>query len=269
MSPTIEAMIEAARAAGRGLMQDRARLEELRISDKGTGDFVSAADLRAEEAIRNVLTAYAPGYGFLGEEGGRSGGDDDLTWIVDPLDGTTNFLWGTPLFGMNIALARGDDVLAGVIFLPALDELYWAEKGKGAFLNGKRIHVSKRTTLAESVIAIGIPFAGKTGHPRFHAELARLTPHTMGVRRTGAGSVDMAFVASGRFDAYFERIVTPWDMAAGAVLIMEAGGVAKSADGGPLALHGTTVCAGPAALVEALITESRLAGEALAKKDAP
>lgn len=268
MSALTDAMVEAAHAAGRGLMQDRARLDELRISDKGVGDFVSAADLRAEESIRSVLMRFGPSYGFLGEEGGHTGGADDLTWIVDPLDGTTNFLWGTPLFGMNIALARGDDVLAGVIYLPALDELYVAEKGAGAFLNGKRIQVSKRTTLAESVIALGIPFAGKTGHPRFHAELARLTEHTMGIRRTGAGSVDMAFVASGRFDAYFERIVTPWDMAAGAAIIMEAGGIAKSADGGPLALHGNTVCAGPAALVDALTEQSRLAGEDLAKKDA-
>jgi myo-inositol-1(or 4)-monophosphatase len=267
MSALLDAMVAAAHAAGRGLMEDRARLDELRISDKGVGDFVSAADLRAEEAIRSVLMGFAPSYGFLGEEGGHTGGADELTWIVDPLDGTTNFLWGTPLFGMNIALARGDDVLAGVIYLPALDELYVAEKGAGAFLNGKRIHVSKRTTLAESVIAIGIPFAGKKGHPRFHAELARLTEHTMGIRRTGAGSVDMAFVASGRFDAYFERVVTPWDMAAGAAIIMEAGGIAKSADGDPLALHGNTVCAGPTALVNALIEESRLAGEDLAKKD--
>lgn len=259
MSPLLTAMIEAAHAAGRGLLEDRARLGELRVSDKGTGDFVSPADLAAEETLRKLLAEFAPHYGFFGEESGRSGGGGELTWIVDPLDGTTNFLWGGPLFGMNLALARGDDVLAGVIHLPALNETYWAEKGAGAFLNGAPIHVSGRCRLSESVIAIGIPFAGKAGHVRFHAELQRLTAHTMGIRRTGAGSVDMAFVASGRFDAYFERIVAPWDMAAGVALIAEAGGVAADADGGALKLGANSVCAGPAALVAQLIEESRLA----------
>ena len=263
MSPLLEAMIDTARLAGEGLMQDRARLHELRVRDKGKGDFVSPADLRAEETVRDALSRFAPSYGFFGEEGGRTIGADDLTWIVDPLDGTTNFLWGAPLFGVNIALARGDDVLAGVIHLPALNEMYWAEKGGGAFLNGAPIHVSERQTLIESVIAIGIPFAGKSGHARFHAEIARLTEQTMGVRRTGAGSVDMAFVASGRFDAYFERIVAPWDMAAGVAVITEAGGVAVDADGGALKLDANSVCAGPAALVARLVEESRIAGGAL------
>lgn len=267
MSPRLEAMIEAAKAAGRGLLQDRARLEELRIDDKGVGDFVSAADMRAEEALRSVLGAFAPDYGFLGEETGHTPGADELTWVVDPLDGTTNFLWGTPLFGMNIALARGDELLAGVIYLPALDELYWAEQGSGAFLNGRAIRVSSRRRLRDAVVAIGIPHAGKDGHPRFAAEIGRLTPQTVGVRRTGAGSVDMAFVASGRFDAYFERVVTPWDLAAGSILIMEAGGVALSADGDALTLAGNSVCAGPAALVQALVAESQRAALDLSQKD--
>ncbi len=263
MSPLLSAMIDAARKAGEGLMRRRAGLKDLHVDDKGRGDFVSIADFEAEDTIRKALSSFAPSYGFLGEEGGRSGGGDELTWIVDPLDGTTNFLWGTPLFGMNLALARGSDVLAAVINLPALNELYWCEKGEGAFLNGEPIHVSSRARIADSVIAVGIPHAGKAGHPRFHAEFARLTTQSMGMRRTGAGSVDMSFVASGRFDAYFERVVTPWDMAAGAALIIEAGGVAKSADGGPLDLYGETVCAGPAPLVDALIEESRRAGEDL------
>jgi myo-inositol-1(or 4)-monophosphatase len=263
MSDLLNAMMAAARAAGRGLLEGRARLDELRIDDKGRGDFVSQADLRAEETIRSVLMEFAPSYGFLGEEGGRRGGDSDLTWLVDPLDGTTNFLWGTPLFGINIALARGDDLLAGVIFLPVLGELLYAEKGGGAFMNGKPIHVSSRTRLAESVIAIGIPHLSKAGHERFRAEIGRLSPNTVGVRRTGAGSVDMAFVACGRFDAYFERVVTPWDLAAGAAIICEAGGVARGADGETLRLEGNSVCAGPAPLVEALIAESRLAGRSL------
>jgi myo-inositol-1(or 4)-monophosphatase len=265
MSVCLKAMIDAAHEAGRGLLEDRARLQDLHISDKGVGDFVSPADLRAEQIVRTALTGFAPTYAFLGEEGGKSGGSDELSWIVDPLDGTTNFLWGGPLFGVCIALARGDDVLAGVIYLPALNEMYSAEKNAGAHLNGQAIHVSARSRLAESVIAVGIPFAGKPGHPRFHAELRRLTEHTMGIRRTGAGGVDMAFVACGRFDAYFERVVTPWDMAAGIGLITEAGGVATNADGGPVTLLGNSVCAGPAPLVNALVAESREAGLTLAK----
>lgn len=259
MSPLLNAMIEAARAAGDGLMRDRADLAALQVRDKGAGDFVSPADLRAEDTVRTHLHAFAPDYAFFGEESGRSGASDALTWVVDPLDGTTNFLWGTPLFGVSIALARGDDVLAGVIFLPALNELFWAERGGGAFLNGQAIQVSPRTTLGESVVAMGIPFAGKAGHARFHAELARLTPKTMGIRRTGAGSVDMAFVACGRFDAYFERVVAPWDMAAAVALITEAGGIALSADGEPLSIYGNTVCAGPAPLVHAIVAEVKSA----------
>lgn len=263
MTPLLDAMISAARAAGAGLMEDRARLGELRVQDKGKGDFVSPADLRAEETVRDLLSQFAPRYGFFGEEGGRTPGADDLTWVVDPLDGTTNFLWGAPMFGVSIGLARGDDILAGVIYLPALNELYWAEKGAGAFMNGAPIRVSARQTLIESVIAVGIPHAGKAGHPRFHADLARLTERTMGIRRTGAGSVDMAFVSLGRFDAYFERIVAPWDMAAGVSIITEAGGVALNADGGPLALDSNSVCAGPAALVAQVVEQSRIAGSTL------
>jgi myo-inositol-1(or 4)-monophosphatase len=150
-----------------------------------------------------------------------------------------------------------------VTYLPALDEMYWAEKGAGAFLNGAAIRVSERKKLEESVIAIGIPHAGKAGHPRFHAEIARLTERTMGVRRTGAGSVDMAFVACGRFDAYFERVVAPWDMAAGVAIITEAGGVATDADGGALKLDANSVCVGPAELVAHLVEQSRIAGSTL------
>lgn len=261
MSPLISAMTDAARAAGEGLMQDFSRVRtELGVASKVGPDFVSQADLRAEATIRSVLAAFAPDYAFHGEEGGRVGGEhSDLTWIVDPLDGTTNFLWGAPLFGTCIALARGDDVLAGVINLPALGEMLWAEQGGGAFMNGKPIQVTDKTKLEDAVVAIGIPHAGKPGHDLFRQEMGRLTVKTTGVRRTGSAAVDLAYTACGRWDAYVERIVAAWDVAAGVGIIIEAGGRVADADGGPLRLHGGSICAGAAALIEPLAAEMRAA----------
>jgi myo-inositol-1(or 4)-monophosphatase len=265
MSPLLAAMTEAARAAGEGLLQDFARVRELEIRNKVGPDFVSAADLRAEQTIKDVLTRFAPDYAFHGEEGGRTGGDgSELTWLVDPLDGTTNFLWGAPLFGTCIALARGDEVLAGVINMPALGEMLWAEQGGGAFLNGKPIRVSAKTRIEDSVIAFGIPHAGKPGHDLFRQELGRLTVRATGVRRTGSAAVDLAYVAAGRFDAYVERIVAAWEMAAGVGIIIEAGGAAADADGAPLKLHGGSVCAGAPGLIDPITAELRAAGAELA-----
>lgn len=269
MSDLLNAMREAARAAGEGLLQDFARVRELEIRNKIGPDFVSQADLRAEETIKSVLTAFAPTYAFHGEEGGRTGGDSsDLTWLVDPLDGTTNFLWGAPLFGTCIALARGDEVLAGVINMPALGEMLWAEKGGGAFLNGKPIRVTEKTRIEDSVIAFGIPHAGKPGHDVFRQEIGRLTVKATGVRRTGSAAVDLAYVAAGRFDAYVERIVAAWDMAAGVGIILEAGGAATDADGAPLQLHGGSVCAGAAGLIAPITAEMRAAAADLAEQKA-
>jgi myo-inositol-1(or 4)-monophosphatase len=261
MSPLLQAMMEAARAAGVGLIEDSARVRaELGVQNKVGPDFVSQADLRAEATIKTILTEFAPDYAFHGEEGGRVGGENsDLTWIVDPLDGTTNFLWSTPLFGSCIALARGDDVLAGVINLPALGELFWSEKGGGAFMNGKPIRASTKTRLDEAVIAIGIPHGGKPGHDLFREEMGRLTPRTTGVRRTGSAAVDLAYAACGRWDAYVERIVAAWDIAAGVGIIIEAGGAAIDIDGGPLKLHSGNICAGAARLVVPLAAEMRAA----------
>jgi myo-inositol-1(or 4)-monophosphatase len=258
-------MTEAARAAGEGLLQDSARVRaELGVQNKIGPDFVSQADLRAEATIKAILTEHAPDYAFHGEEGGRVGGEhSDLTWLVDPLDGTTNFLWGAPLFGTCIALARGDDVLAGVINMPVLGELLWAERGKGAFLNGQAIRVSDKARIEDAVIAFGIPHAGKPGHDLFCEEMGRLSRRATGVRRTGSAAVDLAYAACGRWDAYVERIVAAWDMAAGVSIILEAGGAATDADGNVLTLHGGSVCAGAPALVGAITAEMRAASAAL------
>ena len=243
-SKQLLAMIEAAQAAGAGLQRRFAALSSLGIRTKsGPADLVSIADEEAERTTRGLLARAEPGYGFLGEEDGGFGGSDaSHTWIVDPLDGTTNFLFGTPLWGVNVALAREGEVIAGVIHLPVLGETYVAERGKGAWLNGARMRVSTRATLVESVLACGIPFAGKPDHPVFAREMALLTETVSGIRRTGACSVDMAWVAAGRWDAYWERSLQAWDMAPGVILVQEAGGLATSVDGGPLDLHAQTVC---------------------------
>ena len=253
-------MIEAARLAGAGLARDFAQIPTLTIQNKAVGDFFSEADLRAEQTVRDHLMAAKPDYGFLGEEGGLTEGADKAHhWIVDPLDGTTNFLTGVPIFAVNIALAREGKVIAGVTYNPIMEEMFWAETGGGAWLNGRRIRVSTRATLEDSVLAVGIPFAPKPEHDRFRREMEQLTKRVAGIRRLGAGAVDLAYVAAGRFDAYWEQKVSAWDMAAGVILVEEAGGIVTDTHGRPLDLYNGTVLASTpqirddllAALVEA------------------
>jgi myo-inositol-1(or 4)-monophosphatase len=248
-------MVSAARDAGAGLIADQARIASLGIRTKlGAADMFTEADLRAEATVKAVLMAYAPQYGFLGEEGGlHPGSDPDHVWIVDPLDGTTNFLTGSPLFAVNVALARAGHVIAGVTYVPVLDELFHAEEGAGAWLNGLPIRVAERPSLEEAVLAVGIPFATKPRHEQFHGEMQRLTPRVTGIRRLGAGAIDMAWVACGRHDAYWEQSVSAWDMAAGAVLVREAGGLVTDTRGGTLDLMGGTVLAATPAIQAALI----------------
>jgi myo-inositol-1(or 4)-monophosphatase len=263
-SPELKAMVEAALAAGEGLLRRFGELGQLSVRTKnGPADLVSIADEEAERSVRETLAKARPSYGFLGEEGGVVGGSDDaLTWIVDPLDGTTNFLFGTPLWGVNVALAREGEVVAGVSWLPALKELFVAEQGKGAWLNERPIHVSPRHRLVDSVLACGIPFAGKPDHPVFAREMALLSPVTAGIRRTGACSVDMAYVAAGRWDAYWERALCAWDMAPGVILVREAGGVASSVTGGPVDIHGGNVCVSNGQIQAALLEQLNRALEA-------
>lgn len=254
-SADLEAMIDAAQAAGDGLQRRFSQLSELAVRAKtGPADLVSMADEEAERTVRELLAKARPSYAFLGEEGGAGGGADrSRQWIVDPLDGTTNFLFACPLWGVNVALAREGAVVAGVTYLPMLDEMYVAEQGKGAWLNGQRVRVSSRGSLIESVLACGIPFAGKPDHPLFAREMALLSEHTSGIRRTGACAVDMAWVAAGRWDAYWERALNAWDMAPGVILVQEAGGTASAADGSPLDIHAGNVCVSNGAIHGPLI----------------
>ena len=187
VSPLLKTMIDAAHSAGDGLREDFVHIASLEIERKIGPDPVSAADLRAESTLQSALSAAYPDYGFLGEEGGLVAGTDDThVWIVDPLDGTANFLCGLPLFAVNVALARGGKVIAGVTHIPMMGETFWAEAGGGAWLNGKPISVSGQSDLLRSILAVGIPFAGKPRHGQFLAEMERLTPKVLGLRRLGA-----------------------------------------------------------------------------------
>jgi myo-inositol-1(or 4)-monophosphatase len=243
-SALLNVMIKAARRAGRSLKRDLGEIENLQVSMKGPANFVSLADKRAEEMLYQDLAKARPGYGFIGEEGGARPGDDKThTWIVDPLDGTTNFLHGIPQFAISIGLQREGTIIAGVIYNPANDELYTAERGKGAFLNDQRIRVAGRRKLNECVIACGLPHIGRGDHELSRAEMTQIQNRVAGLRRFGAASLDMAFVAAGRLDGYWERNLQPWDMAAGQIIVREAGGIVSgmAGDDDPL-LTGHVIC---------------------------
>ncbi len=228
-SANLNLMIKAARKAGRSLVKDFREVENLQVSVKGAGDFVSRADIAAEKIIRDELMGARPTYGWLGEEtGAADGADPTRRWIVDPLDGTTNFLHGLPHWAVSIALEHKGEVVAGVIFDPAKDEMFLAEKGQGAWRNEGRIRVSGRKSMADAVFATGVPFGSMTTLPATLRDLARLMPGSAGVRRWGAAALDLAYVAAGRFDAYWERELHIWDMAAGLVIVREAGGFCEA-----------------------------------------
>ncbi|MDQ0465166.1 myo-inositol-1(or 4)-monophosphatase [Caulobacter ginsengisoli] len=233
-SALLNVMIDAARKAAKGLVRDFGELSELQVSRKGSAsDFVTAADLKAEQTLFELLNKARPGYSFLAEERGLIEGTDKThRWIVDPLDGTTNFIHAIPHFAINIALEREGTVVAAVTFNPVANELFWAEKGKGAFLNNeKRLRVAARTRLDDAVLATGIPFLGKPGHAPFLKELHQISQRVAGVRRFGAAALDMAWVAAGRFDGFWERGLNPWDLAAGMLLVTEAGGKVTNLEG--------------------------------------
>jgi len=239
----LKVMTDAARKAARGLNRDFGELSELQVAKKAPADFVSAADLKAEQTIFEVLQHARPGYGFLGEERGLIEGTDKThTWIVDPLDGTTNFLHAIPHFAINIALQRDGAIVAAVTYNPVTNELFWAEKGKGCFVNDKRLRVAQRSRLDDSVLGTGIPWLGHGQHAKFLKELHQISQRVAGVRRFGAAALDLAYVAAGRLDGFWERDLKPWDMAAGMLLITEAGGKVTSADGGDDIFEAGSIC---------------------------
>jgi myo-inositol-1(or 4)-monophosphatase len=252
VSPTLNVMISAARKAGRSLVRDFGEVEQLQVSIKGPANFVSAADHKAEDIIFKELSKARVGYGFLMEERGEViGADKTHRWIVDPLDGTTNFLHSNPLFSVSIGLEREGQLIAGVIYNPASDELFTAEKGKGAYMNDRRLRVAARKTLGDALVTTGIPHRGREGHPRFLKEIELLMPEVAGLRRTGSAALDLAFVAAGRFDAYWEHNLQPWDLAAGLVIVREACGFVSDLKGGDKILESGDILAANATLHKA------------------
>ncbi|WP_127104805.1 inositol monophosphatase family protein [Pararhodobacter zhoushanensis] len=224
-SANLNLMIKAARKAGRSLVKDFREVENLQVSSKGPGDFVSKADREAERIIKEELMDGRPNYGWLGEETGEDEGTDPTRrWIVDPLDGTTNFLHGLPHWAISIALEHKGEIVAGLVFDAAKDEMFYTEKGLGAYMNDTRLRVSGRRSMIECIFATGVPFGGRPALPATLQDLARLMPVCAGVRRWGAAALDLAYVAAGRYDGFWERGLKPWDTAAGSLLVREAGG---------------------------------------------
>ena len=244
-SALLNVMVQAALKAGKSLSRDFGEVQNLQVSVKGPGDFVSQADRKAERTIREELLKARPTYGFLGEESEEIQGTDGAhRWIVDPLDGTTNFLHGIPLFSVSIALERNGEIVAGVIFNPATDELYTAERGGGAFLNDRRLRVASRRVLSDAVVGCGIPHLGGDNHGKFLVELRHVMSEVAGVRRLGSAALDLAWVAAGRFDGFWEAALSPWDIAAGILLVREAGGFISDWNGGTDMLTSGDVIAG-------------------------
>jgi myo-inositol-1(or 4)-monophosphatase len=243
-SPVMNVMIAAARKTARALVRDYGEVENLQVSRKGPSDFVSSADLKAEKTLFEELSKARPGYGFVMEERGVVEGTDKTNrWLVDPLDGTTNFLHGIPHWAISIALEREGLLIAGVIYNPVRDEMFWGEKGVGAYLNDKRLRVAGRSDLRDALFATGTPFHGKPGHDVFLKEVERVIAKSAGIRRWGAAALDLAYVAAGRFDGYWERGLNVWDIAAGAVLVREAGGAVTEPDGGDFMKTGAILAA--------------------------
>ena len=232
-SPLMTVMTDAVMKAARSLKRDFGEVENLQVSRKGPGDFVSAADRKAEGILREALQKARPDYGLNMEESGIiEGADKTHCWHVDPLDGTLNFLHGLPQFCISVGLEREGQIVAGVIYNPAVDEMFIAERGKGAFLNNRRIRVAARRELPDAMISCGIPGLGRPRHPAFLKELAAVMAQAGAVRRLGAAALDLAYVACGRADAYWERNLKTWDLAAGIIIVREAGGFVSDADGG-------------------------------------
>ncbi len=219
-------MTKAARKAARSLIRDFNEVEKLQVVAKSAGDFVSKADIRAETIIKDELLSSRPSYGWKAEESSEIIGDDPTRrWIVDPLDGTTNFLHGLPHWAISIALEHKKTIVAAIIYDPIKDELFSAEKGDGAWVNGQRLRVSNRTKFQEMLFVTGIPYGEATNLAESLREINSLMPMCAGLRRSGSAALDLAYIGAGRYDGYWERNLSIWDIAAGTLIVKEAGGI--------------------------------------------
>ncbi|MBL6077410.1 inositol monophosphatase [Belnapia sp. T18] len=277
LSPALNVVVSAVQKAGRRLLRDFAEVEQLQVSSKGPGDFVSQADLRAEETLRHDLGRARPNFAFLMEESGTHGAEDwEWRWVVDPLDGTSNFLHGIPHWAISVGIEKRledgrSELVAGVIYNPAANEIFWAERGVGAFLNDRRLRVSGRKDMREALFATGIPFAAAPRRAEFTHTLARLMPQVAGIRRFGAAALDLAWVAAGRYDGYWELNLKKWDMAAGLVMVREAGGFITDPQGGDAFYSEGNVVAGNQALqgkLREVVAEGMAAAEASRQRQA-
>ena len=252
-SALMNMMLAAARKAGRSLARDFGEVEHLQVSLKGPSNFVSAADQRAEKILYEELSKARHGYGFLMEESGSiEGPDKSHRWIIDPLDGTTNFLHSIPHFAISIGLQREAELVAGLIYNPANGDLFTAEKGKGAFFNDRRLRVAARSRLEDCVIVTGLPHRGKDNHELYLGQLSRVMKAVAGIRRSGAAALDLAWTAAGRYDGYWEQSLQAWDLAAGIVILREAGGFVTDIAGGKGMLETGSVIAGNEVVQRAL-----------------
>ncbi|MFO1150812.1 MAG: inositol monophosphatase family protein [Alsobacter sp.] len=248
-SPLMTVMVDAVMKAAKGLRRDFGEIENLQVSRKGPGDFVSQADYKAEKILREQLERARPDYGFVLEEGGVvEGKDPSHRWHVDPLDGTLNFLHGIPHWCVSVGLERDGMVVAGVVYDPAKDELFIAERGKGAFLNNRRMRVSSRTDPVDCLVGTGLPSIGQKDHPGILKEVSAMMLTVASLRRMGACALDLAYVAAGRLDGFWETGPKSWDLAAGALLVREAGGFVSDAFGGDRILDAKTIVAGNEAM---------------------
>ncbi len=245
-SPIMTLMISAAQKAGKAVKRDFGEVENLQVSKKGPSDFVTASDKKCEQTLYEELSKARPGYGFLGEENGYIEGTDKThRFIIDPIDGTSNFIHAIPHFAISIALEREGALVAGVVYNPITDDVFWAETGKGAWRNDYRLKVSGRKTLGDSLLATGVPWRGVQGHGQFFKELHAFTQKVAGIRRFGSAALDLAWVAAGRYDGFWERNLKVWDLAAGVVLVREAGGQCIDIDGNDFTQTGNLIAANP------------------------
>ncbi len=262
-SALLNIMMKAARKAARQLNRDFGEVEKLQVSIKGPANFVTAADRKAEQTLRDDLMAARPGYSFVGEEGGRiDGPDKSHTWYVDPLDGTTNFLHGIPHFSISIGLEREGTMVAALVYNPISDEMFVAERGKGAFVNDQRLRVAGRRTMQDAVVACGLPHRGRGGLAEFRTEFAAVQEQVAGLRRFGSAALDLAYIAAGRFDIYWERNLQSWDMAAGILLVREAGGYVTDCDGQEGMFAKGNIVAGNETLLQELLAILKKSGSA-------
>jgi myo-inositol-1(or 4)-monophosphatase len=249
-SPLLTVMMNAVRKAARDIRRDYGEVSSLQVSLKGPGDYVTASDKRCEKVLRTELERARPGYGFLMEESGEvKGTDPENRWIIDPIDGTVNFMHAVPFFAISVALERRGEIFAGVTYNPVTDEMFVAEKGGGAYLNNRRLRVSARKDIREALVCCGIPHRGRDGHELARKEIAVMQERVIGIRRLGSATLELAYLAAGRFDAVWERNLAPWDIAAGIALIREAGGFTSDCDGDANPLATGTILAANADLL--------------------